>query len=431
MEELIMRRPMLFLIFTLTLLGILIFAGLAAAEHEDDPRTGNMHPMGHDVVPASLFYGPPDVHTDIAFWGKYAIQGNWNGFRIMDIRAPGNPKEISFERCEGDQGDVSVWENIVVRSTNSPNPGSRICDGQPVPSGFEGLHIFDISNIDDPVLIATVPTGCGSHTHTMIPDLSNDRLLIYNNSSSSSCSFIELVEIPLGNPAAAASIAQVPLVNATFCHDGGAILGEANLFACASTPEVNVFDISDPANPVPLFTIVEPGVTSPWHSAAFTWDGEVIILGWEPGGGVAPRCTAGDPIVNKSFFFYDATNGSKIGQWTLPRPQSALENCTLHNLNVVPIRNGGYVLAHGSYQAGTSVVDFSDPANPFEVGYSDPPAIVPIDLGGAWSSYWYNNFIYETNITEGLNVFRLSDNSTASAMRLDHLNPQTQEMTLP
>ncbi len=114
----------------------------------------------------------------------------------------------------------------------------------------------------------------------------------------------------------------------------------------------------------------------------------------------------------------------------LPRPQSATENCTLHNLNVVPIRSGNYVLVHGSYQSGTSVVDFTDPANPVELAYSDPPAIDPLDLGGAWSSYWYNNFIYETNITEGLNIFRYSGSETAGAMRLDHLNPQTQMFTI-
>ena len=102
----------------------------------------------------------------------------------------------------------------------------------------------------------------------------------------------------------------------------------------------------------------------------------------------------------------------------------------MHNFNTVPMRDGSYVVAHGSYQSGTSVVDFSDPANPVEVGYSDPPGIVPTDLGGAWSSYWYNNFIYESNITEGLNVFRLSDRATAGAMRLDHMNPQVQEFTI-
>jgi hypothetical protein len=89
------------------------------------------------------------------------------------------------------------------------------------------------------------------------------------------------------------------------------------------------------------------------------------------------------------------------------------------------------VLVHGSYQSGTSVVDFTDPANPVELAYSDPPPIDPIDLGGAWSSYWYNNFIYESSITEGLNIFRYSGRETAGAMRLDHLNPQTQEFTIP
>jgi hypothetical protein len=47
-----------------------------------------------------------------------------------------------------------------------------------------------------------------------------------------------------------------------------------------------------------------------------------------------------------------------------------------------------------------------------------------------WSSYWYNNFIYETNITEGLNIFRFSGKETGGAMRLPHLNPQTQEFSL-
>ncbi len=50
---------------------------------------------------------------------------------------------------------------------------------------------------------------------------------------------------------------------------------------------------------------------------------------------------------------------------------------------------------------------------------------MPPTLGGAWSSYWYNNFIYETNINEGLNIFRLSGKATGGAMRLDHLNSQT------
>jgi hypothetical protein len=81
-EMKIMRKPFAFLVFVLVLLGILTFAGIVAAEHDGDPHTGNVHPLGHDEAAASLFYGPPSVHTDIAFWGKYAFQGNWTGFRI-------------------------------------------------------------------------------------------------------------------------------------------------------------------------------------------------------------------------------------------------------------------------------------------------------------------------------------------------------------
>ena len=427
-----MKRRILLLILIVIVTVLIALPGLLSAEHDDDPKTDNVHPMGHNEAEASLFHGPPfDIHTDIAFWGKHAFQGNWNGFRILDISAPGNPKFISFTRCEGNQGDVVIWENILVRSWNSPASGTTDCGGELVPAEFEGVHIFDVSDVNAPVLVGAVETDCGSHTATGVPDADNGRLIIYSNGSGGGCGGTDIIEVLLADPGSASLIGFIPLVDATGCHDMSVILGDVNLAVCASSPEVNVFDISDLTAPVHLYNITEPGVTSPWHSASFTWDGEVIILGWEPGGGVAPNCQASNDDVDKSLFFYDADDGTKLGQWTLPRPQSNTENCTIHNFNVVPLRSGNYVLVHGSYQSGTSVVDFTDPAKPVEVGYSDPPPIVPTDLGGAWSSYWYNNFIYETNITEGLNVFRFSSNVTAGAVRLDHLNPQTQESRLP
>ncbi len=167
-----------------------------------------------------------------------------------------------------------------------------------------------------------------------------------------------------------------------------------------------------------------------WHSASTTWDGKVIILGWEPGGGAAPECEATDPNYVKSMFFYDSATGAKLGQWTLPRPQSAAENCTIHNYNIVPLQSGRYIAVSGNYQAGTWVTDFTDPADAKTVAWSDPPPLAPPDLGGAWSSYWYNNFIYESEITKGVNVFRASDPTLAGALRLGHLNPQTQEFTI-
>jgi len=408
-----------------------IAGGPAIAGHDDDPRTLNLHPMGHIEEPASLLNPAPggaNIHTDLAFWGHYAFQGSWLGINIRDVSAPGNPSSVSFTECTGNQGDVLVWEDVLVRSWNSPAPAGATCDGQSVPVGFEGLHVFDISDLSNPVLIASVELECGSHTATAVPDPDNGRLLVYNSGSSSACEGIDIVEIPLADPAAAALINFVPLQRD--CHDIGVILGNAMMAACAGDDGYAALDLAgDLDDPVVLYerSVADVGIG---HSAAFTWDGEIIVFGHEPGGGVASNCEESNPDSDKSYFFFDAPTGVELGTWVLPRPQSATENCTLHNLNVVPIRSGNYVLVHGSYQSGTSVVDFTDPEHAVELAYSDPPALDPLDIGGAWSSYWYNNFIYETNITEGLNIFRFSAEETAGAMRLDHLNPQTQMFTI-
>ena len=75
-------------------------------------------------------------------------------------------------------------------------------------------------------------------------------------------------------------------------------------------------------------------------------------------------------------------------------------------------------------------MDFTDPANAFEVAFTDPLPLVPTQLGGVWSSYWYNGLMYESDITTGLRVYNLSDRVTAGARKLDHLNPQTQEIVI-
>lgn len=446
-------------------LTVVVAAALPAwADHETRPRTRNMHAKGHSPHPAT-FFGEPDgvrhISSDLAFWGRLAFQGNYDGWRVIDISDPDDPVELAHPSCNGDQGDLVVWENVLVRSWNSKKAVDRLCLDEIVPAGWEGVHVFDISDPLDPDLVASVELPCGSHTATAAGVDDGDLIVYSNISSSAGCTggdpagdFMDVIAVPLDDPSAASLIHREPLEGpatavATGCHDVGVILGDVNKAACASADTINVWDIADPRDPALLFTIQEPGVGQAgtggrWHSAAFTWDGEVIVAGWEPGGGAAPECETTDPDVKKSAFFYDADTGAKLGQWVLPRGQDAdpvtgaPQNCTIHNYNVVPLRSGRYVLVSGNYQAGTWVTDFTDPANPVTVGWSDPPALPPIsagpppvfELGGAWSSYWYNNFIYESDITTGLNAFRLSDAATGGAIRLDHLNPQTQEFTL-
>jgi hypothetical protein len=443
----------------------------ASADHATRPHTQNIHALGHSPQPGTFAVpdGQRTINSDIAFWGNLAFNGNYDGFRIIDVSEPGDPRLVSWTHCNGDQGDIAVWQNILVRSWNSKKTTARDCDGHTVPAGWEGVHVFDISNPADPQLVASVELPCGSHTVTLAPDLADNRVIVYsNNSSSSGCGvhldraaedalgdFMDVIAVPLDHPENASLINRVALAGPadptirTGCHDAAVILGDVSLVACASADTTNVFSIGSPrggslAEPQFLYTVQEPGVdghVGRWHSAGFTWDGKVLVLGWEPGGGGAPFCqatgsTTGLPSgvvqtdTHKSMFFYDAATGAKLGQWTLPRPQSVTENCTIHNYNIVRLRSGRYVAVSGNYQAGTWVTDFTDPASPVTVAWSDPPPLVPTQLGGAWSSYWYNNFAFESEITKGLNVFRVSDLRLAGALVLGHLNPQTEEFTI-
>jgi hypothetical protein len=452
-----MRRiSRLLLLVAVGAAALLISPAGAGAGHDTRPHTQNMHALGHSPDFGSFLLpdGQRDANSDLAFWGNLVFHGDYDGFRIV-TRDPEDPQLISRTRCNGDQGDIVVWGDILVRAWNAPKAVARNCDGTTVPAGFEGMHIFDISNLGDPELVGEVELsarpqadspGCGTHTLTLVPD--GNRAVIYNATSGGNtllppalqaCDWIDIVNVPLANPGAASFVRREPLAGGHAAHDNGVILGGVNMLATASGHMSNVFSIGAPRggtfeDPKFLYTIEEPGVDGVignWHSAAFTWDGEVVILGWEPGGGAAPECEATDPPVKKSAFFYDADTGAKLGQWTLPRPQSAAENCTIHNYNTVPLRSGRYVLVGGNYQAGTWVTEFTNPGSPVTLGWSDPPPLVPTQLGGAWSSYWYNNFIYESEISKGLNVFRFSGSETAGAMRLPHLNPQTQEFSLP
>jgi len=459
----LIRWPVLLAALTLTISTALP----ASADHETRPSTKNIHAKGHSEHPAS-FTDPPPLHvsSDIAFSGKVAYHGNYDGWRVVDISDPDSPVELAHPSCQGDQGDLIVWKNILVRSWNSPAPAGRTCLGEPVTQGWEGVHVFDISDPLNPDLVASVELECGSHTAT-VAGVDGGELIVYsNNSSSVACAqvpgnprseddplgdFMDIIAVPVENPAGARLIRREPLEGPatdvrTGCHDAGVILGDVNKAACASADTINVWDISDPRDPEILFTIFEPGVgeagtNGRWHSAAFTWDGQVIIAGWEPGGGGQAECQATDPDIDKSMFFYDASTGAKLGTWVLPRPQGPDENCTVHNYNIVPLRSGRYVAVSGNYQAGTWVTEFTDPANPVTLAWSDPPSLGPgpfcsdtrppgCQLGGAWSSYWYNNFIYESDITKGLHVFRASDPALAGALRLPRLNPQTQDFSM-
>ncbi len=161
--------PILAFVLTMFASGSYAFA-VPPDDTADRPHSQNMHLLGSSLR-AGAVTGPPPVgpgtvpwdtrNTDLAFWGKRAIQGRYDGFRVIDIKAPGNPRELAYFECVSPQGDVGIYRNLVFRSVDSPqqtdgctdeaqngNPTGADCAPATSPcTGFEGIQIFDISDL--------------------------------------------------------------------------------------------------------------------------------------------------------------------------------------------------------------------------------------------------------------------------------------------
>ena len=409
----------------------------------------NMTPVGFSArdVPGN---GLAAINSDLAFKGNLIIEGHWNGFRILDASDPANPVQLSnYEACvhPSGQGDIVVWGNILVRTWDSANnTGALTCGGQPVGTGFEGIHIFNIADPANPVFVTQLrmagatgansapPLGCGAHTATAVPDPARDNLYLYVGGSSGTCQGMDIVRIKISDPSNATYVGRAAAGRQ--CHDNNVIMGSVNLAMCAGGNGFSVFRFDpalDPAaaggleNPTLIQNVAIPGV-GVGHSGSFSYDGKVLIFGHEPGGGTQAQCQATSTLVNRTLFFYDPVAGTQLGTLVQPRAQTAQENCTWHNFNVVPTHKGRTAIV-GSYQMGITAIDFTDPAAAQQFAFADPAPLTTtgIRTGGDWSTYWHNGKLYEADIRRGLLIWDLNDERENRARTLtgDH-NPQTQ-----
>jgi LVIVD repeat len=326
---------------------------------------------------------------------------------------------------------------------------------------FEGIRIFDVSDPTNPTHIHSVPTPCGSHTHTLVPDPASNRVFLYISSyplggaalgpdcqdvaGGGGHHRISIVEVPLNNPQGATvspyfldpetELADYFGFQFTACHDISVFV-ELDLAAAACLTEGQVWDISNPAEPEFLYRYDNPNIKPEnvdlFHSAAFSWDGSIIAFGDESGGGGAARCV--DPDDNQGrVWFIDTESGEELASYKIPRSITT-SPCTMHNFNFVPTKTGNNVLVSSAYTGGTTVVDVDALIGgaseaEAEIGYAMPEGV------NAWSSYWYNGFIYSNGggggtPNRGLDVFKLTDPRVRRDIKLPYMNPQTQEEVL-
>lgn len=424
------------------------------------------------------------AQTDMAFSGDKLFVGNYHGFNIYQLDAAGLPRQIASVVCPGGQGDVSVIGNLLIMSVEQQRGrvdcGSQGNEGDVSKDRFRGIRIFDISDITRPRQVGLVQTCRGSHTHSIVKGPEGDgKILVYVSGTAgvrkteelARCSStpgpknsyfrIDVVEIPVANPAAA-RIIDSPEVFADFktgdpaglwkggnhgdgtqrtnttdqCHDI-TVFPTLKLAAGACSGNGIIFNIADPRKPVRIDVVNDPGFAY-WHSATLNNTGTKVIFTDEWGGGGRPRCRVQDPRTWGADAIYDIVGGKLVrkGTYKLPAAQSNQENCVAHNGSIIPVP-GRDLMVQAWYQGGLSVMDFTDSSKPTEIAYFDRG---PIDdkrevLGGYWSAYYYRGRIYGTEIARGLDVFalkpsaQLSENEIAAAALAQQgatFNPQQQ-----
>jgi hypothetical protein len=247
----------------------------------------------------------------------------------------------------------------------------------------------------------------------------------------------------------------VPPPSSQNCHDV-TVYPEMNLLAGACQSYGILVDISNPEKPVRLDAVSDT-TFSLWHTAVFSNDGKKVVFTDEWGGGTSPMCQATSMMQqggNTTLSIGEDKKYTQRGYFKLPSAQTAQENCVSHNGGVLPIP-GRDVMVQGWYQGGVNLIDFTDADKPVEIGYFDrgpvdPPPMVDVPgapapaaggrggprsaTGGSWGAYYFNGYIYSSELARGFDVMELtptenlSVNEIAAAklVRYEQYNPQSQ-----
>jgi hypothetical protein len=476
---------------------IALFAQQDTVATMNDPRVGlapgvrntagiaahNLRLVSYTPKPAEFdsARGLAYINSDLAFRGDLIYQGNFSGFSVWDVSNPRQPVNLSTVVCATDQGDPSIYGNLLFISAESPRARAD-CGMQGVQAGkdrMRGVRIFDVSNPRSPKLIKNVQTCRGSHTHTIVPDPDDkNTIYIYVGGSSSvrdpsempECSGgsvaenpntaqyrVDIIRVPLRNPQDASVIGYARIFEHLPRSPGrGGVaasdtatrsLGPQGCHDLTSYPEFNLvagscgsfgilLDVHNPEQPIRLDAKSDLNF-SLWHTAVFSNDGERVVFTDEWGGGTAPRCRITDPQRLGGNTILSIANGrmTQHGYFKMLAAQKNTENCVSHNGGLIPVP-GRDIMVQGWYQGGVNVFDFTDPTKPFEIAFFDrgPVNDSTLVMGGSWGAYYWNGYIYSSELSRGLDVLELTPSEhlsqneidAAKLVRMEEYNPQAQ-----
>jgi hypothetical protein len=413
----------------------------------------------------------PGGQGDTSIWGNLAFM-SVEGYGRLDCAA-GGP---TAGRGRGAAPAAGATPPAAGAPAPPAAPGGGRGTAPADPDRMYGVRIFDISDPRKPRQVAGVQTCRGSHTHSIVTD-PNDKENIYiyvsgssgirsaeekagcvadPNAPNTSTYGIDVIKVPLKNPEQAAVVSHAyifadantgqlaslhgrrqgtgePNPNPTSgCHDVTSYPW-AKLLGGACSGNGLLLDTTNVTKPKRLDDVADPAFAF-WHSATFNNDGTKLLFSDEWGGGTQPMCQSIHPPMwgGNAIFDIQGTGDNrhmKFGGYFKPAAwQTATENCVAHNGSLVPVP-GRDIMAQAFYQGGATVFDFTNSANIKEIAYFDRG---PIDannliIGGYWSVYYYNGFLYGSEIARGLDIFQLTPSEFLSQNEIDAAKLATRE----
>lgn len=434
------------------------------------PHSPNMVPVG--ARPGEPDWADTETNSDMVFIDHYAIAASYNHFRVLDISNPAAINSpgalVSNTSCPGSQGDLNIFRRGGVQllfraqegSHNIPNGDLRRTCETAGPGetgvGFVGLTIFDIRDLAHPKPIIGVPTCGGSHTITQYWNDLTNKLYIFSIAGGKGTSApqwgldcsagvvtgarIDTIEVPLDHPERARIVGFIPTGGtATGCHDVN-VFEELHylLMSCAQGSLASLVDVSDVSNPKVKWTFTYPGLAT-MHTGDFSWGGKHVYFNGEPGGGSGAECSYDDDGIKYTQFILELQTGKLVGQLQMPRPQGveagATENCTIHEINMVPTLDRN-IMAASCYTCGMMLFDLTNPRAAREIGWVDLetapstaaqglPAGAPANGSGCWTGYWYNGYLYCQELAWGLHIWTTTEPFKQRALTFTELNPET------
>lgn len=372
------------------LLGRLPLAGLSSA-----PDRGN------DI------WGFRDLNTE----RDYALIGLGNGLAVVDVTDPATPVEVGTI-----PGQLTTWRDVkVLQYADAATGRFRAYAYLTADGASDGLLVVDLSGLPNAVRLVGRRTSETRAHNVYIANLDPETHLplagltpvLYTAGSNLDGGVARAYS--LADPENPALIGAVPAGGHS--HDlASAVLRDARagqcpnatgacvLLADANEDDLQLWDITDPANALLLSTTLYPTLGFV-HSATFTEDARFLVVQDE-----LDEINFNLPTRQRIF---DLAN---LGQPELAATWEGSGPATDHNGFV---RAGRLYLSN--YSRGLTVVNLGDPRQPFEAGFLDTrPEDDATGFDGAWGVYpWLpSGIIAVSDVQRGL--FLLADRGLAA-----------------